>query len=124
MKRRWRQLVLISAAVSALAVGVGVAANPSANPFSYGTCNAKGLSSFIWSPGNYAQSDTRYNGGSCTDTWHVHAYYWGSDSQWHYEERTTSASPAATSYWFWTDNVWGYHKYPAWSGTTNTTNAY
>jgi hypothetical protein len=54
----------------------------------------------------------------------VHAYYWGSDSAWHYFEHETFSAPAHTSYSFWTDNVWGYHKYPHDAAGTYVTNAY
>jgi hypothetical protein len=69
-----------------------------------------------------AYSQSSKESGTCILQWHVHAYFWGSDNQWHYLENTGYGTFVSVNWTWWTNNVYGYHTYGA--SPTYTTNAF
>jgi hypothetical protein len=122
--RRLRPTVVAIIALAALAgSALAYAVNPDVGHSTSGSCNWFRESVFTYSPSNLGISYTGKDSGTCDSQYHVHAYFWGSDLAWHYYEKTDYASTQIqVSYPWWTDNIYGYHQYPA-GTTTLTTNA-
>jgi hypothetical protein len=75
-----------------------------------GTCYNEGGSSIEYN--NYGASwSQNATVGGCPYYFHVHAYFWGSDSQYHYDEENTSVLAAVVNFHYWTNDVYGYHNY-------------
>jgi hypothetical protein len=67
---------------------------------------------------------TAIDWANCSNlTVHVHAWFWGSDSAWHYDENN-AVNPqfgVAVFWGYWTDNIYGYHNMAYGSSTSDTT---
>ena len=88
----------------------------------YGPCTWNGISEITGS--SYGYSHTNWVGGNCySNTFHVHAYFWGTDSLYHYREQT-AALGATASYMYWTNDIYGYHSYPGVQPYPPSTHAY
>lgn len=126
--RRPRRVVFAAllGAILSVAVWTSVfASNPHAVDLpDYGSCGTRGQSSFVWGSGAAGSSYTGYRSGSCSGQYDVHAYFLGSDSQWHYLETQSYSSPAQVTFYYWTGEIYGYHKYPYGSSNTADTHAY
>lgn len=115
-------LVLLLACAGAWSVQ---AANPHYQFADNGVCYWQGKSAFNYTPIIATSSTGKSVASFCSFQFHVHAYFWGSDGQWHYYEKTDyAATQIQVSYPYWTDNVYGYHEYFAMPGTQLQTNAY
>ena len=99
-----------------LGASVALARNPDFTSSTYGGCNYGGYSQEFGDSITYddfsqtIQTPYAY----CPDLMQVYAYFWGSDSQWHWltSEWWSGHSYAAvnTPYWgYWTNQIYGYH---------------
>lgn len=68
-----------------------------------------------------ASASTGKYQGTCNDQFHVHTYFWGSDSQYHYYEKTDNAATqiqvvfsltGSGPPYYWSNDVISYHHYP------------
>lgn len=89
----------------------------------FATCNFQGVSDFVYTPVTLGYAWTGKVSSACPSEFHVHAYFLGSDSIYHYMEATNTGLKAEVDYFWWTDDAYGYHQYPA-GWTTYTTHAY
>jgi hypothetical protein len=116
---RFKLLPMVAVVVIGMAVGwfgVAHALGPYADD-TYGSCHYFGSSSMGW-PYTSVIATGKVS-GTCDQMYHVHGYFWGSDLQWHYAEKTDySNTQIQVSWTYWTDNVYGYHKYPSSNPTT------
>jgi hypothetical protein len=98
-------------AASALSASADHLPNPSAwYTFEPWGCGYQGSIYFTGSPPS--QVSTSIDWANCSNlTVHVHGWFWGSDSQWHYEEdNRVNPQCCAIAIWsYWTDNIYGYH---------------
>lgn len=100
--------VFITAALGAALV-YAYTVNPSYSGFQFwDNCQAVGESAIEQS--EHGDSSTYTYAGACSALFHVHAYFWGSDSQYHYME-DTSGTIAIVIYSYWTNDIYGYHQY-------------
>lgn len=112
---------------SVLAAAAAAAPTSAASPdltstFTYGACNWGGRSEVTGA--SYGVSETDWRSGNCYgNTFEVHAYFWGSDSQYHYMEQT-AALGAYVYFNYWTNDVYGYHHYPGPGSNEPSTHAY
>ncbi|MBI2767174.1 MAG: hypothetical protein HYX53_14860 [Chloroflexi bacterium] len=126
MKSRIIAVMLSIALILAFTVTGVFAANPDTYYVSTNSsCTyIEVTSSFTGSP---AYSNTGYwYGSNCPTSYHVHAYFWDSDYEYHYYENTYSGGygTAQVTFQWWTNDIYGYHKAPSTSSTTWETHAY
>lgn len=107
---------IVLSAIAALSLlvtaSIGSAVQGDTGNQTWGGCTFRGLSTIVGPPwGN--QSATARVGGTCAHTFHVHAYFWGSDSQWHYREAEAYVSGSGFGpgvvFNYWTNSIYGYH---------------
>ena len=108
---KWTRTTTVALLVALLAVAAvasvrAYTVNPSyAIGSQEGTCTVEGEVAINES--QHGEAYTYLYAGSC-GSFHVHAYFWGSDSVYHYLEDNSSV--AALAIWrFWTDDIYGYH---------------
>lgn len=123
--RAVRAVALVVAMLLVVTGTAGVLAytvNPSNTlPWGGPDCQAQGQSAI----GTYesGSASTYTYSGACGYAFHVHAYFWGSDYQYHYMEDTWSPY-AIVFFGYWTNSIYGYHAYPSDVTPYHETHAY
>lgn len=125
--RRLVQRCFAIVAPSALVLAIFAAAHAAVTVTeysSYGACSYFGSSSFSNNPPDpvtISSGKTGKSSGTCNDQFHVHTYFWGSDSQYHYYEKTDYAATNISVVFclsqgggtcYWSNDVISYHNYP------------
>lgn len=102
-------VLAIAGGASAGWFGVAQALGPT-DSWSFSGCNVSASSSAFYPLTSQIKTA---GSGTCGSLFHVHGYFWGADSQWHYDEVTDYTNTSAQISWTqWTNNVYGYHRYP------------
>ncbi|MCA9830053.1 MAG: hypothetical protein R3B97_07735 [Dehalococcoidia bacterium] len=99
-------------AVFVMSFGIARAANPAEGDSTWNGCSFHGYSIIQSGPHNNIAA-TWKNSGTCSYTFVVDGWFWGSDSAWHsYHNEAyapgTNQGPAVL-YNYWTNSIYGYH---------------